>query len=287
MVDVQVDRESGQIRVERAVVAASASVGASPQVIEVREGEVTRVELEAVPALPVDLAFELADPAASWSTIEVEIRGYNLALLERLGDTLVERMREIPGLTDIKSSTEGGNPELQVRFDRERLAALGLSLSDLASGLRAKVQGTIATDIQREDRTIDIRIRAANVRVVLCTVPSNLRSWVPNQSVFGAEVGVEYMEEEMARRSLLSVIIPSPRLSTCSSATQQTSCTGWRLCTVHWVETRVLAFWACWPPIRSTVSMANRARSCTCRRRRCPCPASSYSSPWTRFSRWT
>jgi HAE1 family hydrophobic/amphiphilic exporter-1 len=92
--------------------------------------------------------------------IEVEIQGYNLALLERLGDELVRRMRAIDGLTDVKSSTEGGNPELQIRFDRERLATFGLNLSDVAGGVRAKIQGSVATDIQREDRQIDIRLRA-------------------------------------------------------------------------------------------------------------------------------
>jgi len=92
--------------------------------------------------------------------IEIEIRGFNLSLLERLADRLVERMMQIPGLADIKSSTEGGNPELQIRFDRERLANLDLSLSQVAGVVRAKVQGTVATDIQREDRTVEIRLRA-------------------------------------------------------------------------------------------------------------------------------
>ena len=92
--------------------------------------------------------------------IEVELRGYNLSLLERLGDALVQRMRGIDGLTDIKSSTAGGNPELQIRFDRERLASLGLTVADVANVVRSKVQGTVATEIQREDRTVDIRLRA-------------------------------------------------------------------------------------------------------------------------------
>jgi HAE1 family hydrophobic/amphiphilic exporter-1 len=92
--------------------------------------------------------------------IEVEIRGYNLNLLDRLGDELVRRMHRISGLADIKSSTEGGNPELQIRFDRDRLASFGLSLADVARTVRSKVQGTIASDIQREDRKIDIRLRA-------------------------------------------------------------------------------------------------------------------------------
>ncbi|MCZ6506626.1 MAG: efflux RND transporter permease subunit, partial [Acidobacteria bacterium] len=92
--------------------------------------------------------------------VEVEIRGYNLRLLSRLAEQATERLGTIEGLVDVKSSTAGGNPELQVRFDRERLASLGLSVNALATTLRSKVQGTIVTDIQREDRTIDIRLRA-------------------------------------------------------------------------------------------------------------------------------
>lgn len=92
--------------------------------------------------------------------IEVEIRGFNLRLLDRLADDLVTRLAIIEGLTDIKSSTEGGNPELQIRFDRQRLARLNLTVESVANVVRSKIQGTIATAIQREDRTIDIRLRS-------------------------------------------------------------------------------------------------------------------------------
>ncbi|HVS14323.1 MAG TPA: efflux RND transporter permease subunit [Thermoanaerobaculia bacterium] len=92
--------------------------------------------------------------------IEVEIRGFNLGLLQRLAADLVARMRGIEGLVDVKSSTEGGNPELQIVFDRARLAALGYSVGELGNVVRSKVQGEVATDIQREDRSIDIRLRA-------------------------------------------------------------------------------------------------------------------------------
>ncbi|MCP3982495.1 MAG: efflux RND transporter permease subunit [bacterium] len=110
----------------------------------------------------VDLAYSFGRPSYfSFRTpIEVEVRGHNLTLLKQLADDLVLRMREIPGLRDVKSSTEGGNPELQIRFDRDRLAELGLNISDVASVVRSKVQGSVATNIQREDRTVDIRLRA-------------------------------------------------------------------------------------------------------------------------------
>ncbi|MFQ5701324.1 MAG: efflux RND transporter permease subunit [Acidobacteriota bacterium] len=94
------------------------------------------------------------------TAIEVEIRGYNLRLLDRLADACARRLHWIEGLTDIKSSTEGGNPELQIRFDRSQLAKLGLTLSDVAGVVRSKVLGTVATEIQRHDRQIDIRLQA-------------------------------------------------------------------------------------------------------------------------------
>jgi HAE1 family hydrophobic/amphiphilic exporter-1 len=110
-----------------------------------------------------DMKFRFGRPTYfSFKTpIEVEIRGFNLKLLRRLADDLVARMHEIPGLTDIKSSTEGGYPELQIRFNRERLATLGFNVNDAATLIRTKVLGTVATDITREDRTIDIRLRSA------------------------------------------------------------------------------------------------------------------------------
>ncbi len=109
-----------------------------------------------------DMKFRFGRPSYfSFKTpIEVEIRGYNLKLLKRLAEDVVGRMRGIEGLADVKSSTEGGNPELQIRFNRERLASLGYNVNDAASLIRAKVLGEVATDITRDDRTIDIRLRS-------------------------------------------------------------------------------------------------------------------------------
>lgn len=128
-----------------------------------REKEETiMAELRAVLDRQPELEYRFGRPSYfSFRTpVEVEIRGFNLALLERLADGLMARMETIPGLTDIESSTEGGNPELQIRFDRDRLATLGVSLADAATAVRAKLQGSVATDIQREDRAVDIRLRA-------------------------------------------------------------------------------------------------------------------------------
>ncbi len=109
-----------------------------------------------------DLELRFGRPSFfSFSTpIEVEIRGFNQRQLRRFADQAAAGMRDIPGLTDVKSSAEGGSPELQIRFDRERLAALSLTLQQVATVVQDKVQGNVATKIHQAERTIDIRLRA-------------------------------------------------------------------------------------------------------------------------------
>ncbi|MEM7351721.1 MAG: efflux RND transporter permease subunit [Acidobacteriota bacterium] len=112
------------------------------------------------PTDPIDVRFGRPSYFSFKTPIEVEIRGYNLKLLRSFSESLADGMRQIEGLTDVESSAEGGTPELQVLFDRDRLATLGLSVRDVASVVQSKVLGTVATEIQREDRTIDIRVRS-------------------------------------------------------------------------------------------------------------------------------
>jgi HAE1 family hydrophobic/amphiphilic exporter-1 len=154
--------EQGGVAGERRENLGQLTIRLEPPVDREREEALMRRLREPLEAQE-DLEYRFGRPSyfSSRTPIELEIRGYNLEILARLGEDVTSRLRGIDGLSDVKASTEGGNPELQVRFDRERLAALGLSQSDLAEGLRSKVQGSIATDIQREDRTIDIRLRAA------------------------------------------------------------------------------------------------------------------------------
>ncbi|NIR47515.1 efflux RND transporter permease subunit, partial [candidate division KSB1 bacterium] len=64
--------------------------------------------------------------------IEVEIAGYDLNGLKRLSDLISRRLAENPKFTDVKSTMQGGYPEIQIYFDRERLASYGLQVPDVA-----------------------------------------------------------------------------------------------------------------------------------------------------------
>ena len=95
--------------------------------------------------------------------IEVEVYGDNLTDLQATGAALKTALGQVPGLVDVKSSMETGNPELQITFNRPQLTRLGLDLFQVASTVRNKVQGEVATRFQQGDREIDIRVRSVEV----------------------------------------------------------------------------------------------------------------------------
>lgn len=91
--------------------------------------------------------------------IEIEIQGYSLPNLQEVGQRVMDRMENIPGLFDVKSTMQRGNPEVQIVYDRQQLARSGLNVSQVAAIVRTKVLGEVATEFKEEDRKIDIRVR--------------------------------------------------------------------------------------------------------------------------------
>ncbi len=92
--------------------------------------------------------------------VEVEVYSDHLDDLHAAAAALKERVDGVPGVVDVKSSAELGNPELQVTFNRQQLVQLGLDLSQVAATVRNKVQGDVATRFTEGDREIDILVRS-------------------------------------------------------------------------------------------------------------------------------
>lgn len=91
--------------------------------------------------------------------VELEVSGYNLDGLKLVSQALASRLRDRDRFADVKSSMEVGHPEVQIRFDRERAAALGLSVSNVADRLVSNVRGSVATRYSWNDRKIDVLVR--------------------------------------------------------------------------------------------------------------------------------
>ncbi|MCZ6670681.1 MAG: efflux RND transporter permease subunit [Acidobacteria bacterium] len=93
--------------------------------------------------------------------VEVEIYANNLEDLRSVSAELLPKIAALPGLADVRSTMEGGNPELQIRFDREKIARMNLDMFQVANALKNKVKGVRATHLSEGDREIDILVRSA------------------------------------------------------------------------------------------------------------------------------
>ncbi len=125
-----------------------------------RESELTeklRQTMKDYPAAQVDFArpelFALSPP------LEVEIEGSNLEAIRVAGNRLTGMLRKNPHYADVKSTVEQGFPEIQVVFDQDRAAALGLTTRQIADAVVNKVRGNVATRYSFRDRKIDVLVR--------------------------------------------------------------------------------------------------------------------------------
>ncbi len=125
------------------------------------EAVMERLRLALADFPSVECKFSRPSLFSSKTPIEVEVSGYNLATLRTLSDEVVDRIEGIDGLADLKTSAAGGNPEVQIRFNRKRVAQLGTTIFSIGQIIRNQVQGEVATEFTRGDRRVDIRVRAS------------------------------------------------------------------------------------------------------------------------------
>jgi len=97
----------------------------------------------------------------SFSTpLEIELTSGDLTTLERAGRQLTRMLSSQPEFADLKSTVQQGYPEVQIRFDQERAAALGLTSRAIADQVVRQVRGEVATRYSFRDRKIDVLVRA-------------------------------------------------------------------------------------------------------------------------------
>jgi HAE1 family hydrophobic/amphiphilic exporter-1 len=91
--------------------------------------------------------------------LEVVISSNNLDIIKQVSDELLEKLRGVEGIIDLKSSMEEGYPEIQIIFNRAILASQDMTINSVGSQIRNKIEGEVATRFIESDREIDIRVR--------------------------------------------------------------------------------------------------------------------------------
>jgi multidrug efflux pump subunit AcrB len=105
--------------------------------------------------------------------ISLRLQGANDVQLKLLADNIAEKMRLIPGITNVTHSTEDEQFELAMTLDRERAASLGVNLQDIKQATQIALQGVVVSDYLDNDKSYDIRLRLPQSEI---TSPQDMES---------------------------------------------------------------------------------------------------------------
>jgi HAE1 family hydrophobic/amphiphilic exporter-1 len=103
---------------------------------------------------------------------ELQIVGPDLNQVEKLEKQITQKLRALPGVANVRSDFVAGAPELQVIPNRERLAEVGLSESELGAMVEAALGGRLASDFIEGKEEIDVTVKLQNIFV---ETPEQLR----------------------------------------------------------------------------------------------------------------
>lgn len=91
--------------------------------------------------------------------VQVKVLGDNTDEVRRVSDQILREVRKIDGLTDIQSSFEGGNPQIQVSIDRVKAQNYGIRVADIVPLISTQVKGDESFTIAQKNREIDVTVR--------------------------------------------------------------------------------------------------------------------------------
>lgn len=125
--------------------------------------------MENIPELEVEF---IQDESALKSTlgtdvapIIVEVRGDDLELIDSLSRHVKEKLLSMEELFNIKTSMEGGAPELDVIIDRHQAGLFNVSVDNIISQVREQLTGTEVGDFESEGELKDITIKLPDISV--------------------------------------------------------------------------------------------------------------------------
>jgi cobalt-zinc-cadmium resistance protein CzcA len=120
--------------------------------------------IHALPGVPTNFSQVIEDNVEEALSgvkgeIAVKLYGPDLAVLGRKAEQVAEILRGIRGAADVEAVRIGGQSELDIAIDRERIARLGLNVSDVNGAIQAALGGIAVGQFYEGDRRFDLTLR--------------------------------------------------------------------------------------------------------------------------------
>jgi HAE1 family hydrophobic/amphiphilic exporter-1 len=131
-------------------------------------------ELADIPNVQLKISAVSGFDAGGTSPVDFYLKGQDLAKLEQYASKLKAKMKKIPGLMNVDTSTRAGKPEITIYPDRVKMAEAGITMQQLALLLRTSLEGTEVTEYKENGNEYDIRVALNKESLLSCEELKNL-----------------------------------------------------------------------------------------------------------------
>ena len=95
---------------------------------------------------------------AEQAPIALVVTSDDVKVAQEYAEKTAELLKTIPGATEIKLSSEAGNPEINVQLDRDKMSMLGLNIATVGVTMRTAFNGNDNNKFRTGDSEYDINI---------------------------------------------------------------------------------------------------------------------------------
>lgn len=115
-------------------------------------------ELESIPGIKVNELRENPLSPDGENGLIVHLFGFDPLERKKISDEVTPLLTDIDGILSVSNTGEIGRPELRVNMDRERIARVGLTTSDVANTISNAIKGNVATTFVDQGISFDVRV---------------------------------------------------------------------------------------------------------------------------------
>ncbi|PQJ33841.1 acriflavin resistance protein [Salinibacter sp. 10B] len=91
--------------------------------------------------------------------LQVELRGYDLEQAQKIAQQIKQRLETVEGVAGARSGRREGRPEQNIRFQRDKIASLGLSTQEVARAVQTNLGGSRAASYRTGGEQFPIVVR--------------------------------------------------------------------------------------------------------------------------------
>ena len=142
----------------------------------------------------------------------VKILGRDLPTIERIASDVMQQMQQVQGITDLGIFHVLGQPNLNIKVNREKAARYGLNTGDVNTVIQSALGGAVATTLLEGDRQFGVAVRlppeyrsslesVGNIKVAVAT-SGGANAYIPLRELadITLDTGASYIYHEEGER---------------------------------------------------------------------------------------